>query len=63
MYIERIIIWIALGFFICFKRDWYKQDESEDMPLELICFFAIVFMPINFCIVFYKRFFHEKWNN
>lgn len=61
MIIEHIIIWVALGFFICYKRDWYVEDATEDLPAGLICALAIVGMPLNFLIVFTKIFFVNKW--
>jgi len=61
MTIEHIIIWVALGFFICYKRDWYVEDGTDDLPAGLICAFAIVGMPLNFLIVFTKIFFVNKW--
>lgn len=63
MILEHYIIWIALGFFICYKRNWYKHNDPEGMPHELICFFAIVGTPLNFLVVFFRTFFLDKWNN
>jgi hypothetical protein len=63
MNLERFILWIALGVFICYKRDWYERGSTEDFPSGLVCFFATVFMPINFIIVFFRMFFINKWNN
>lgn len=67
MNLERFIIWIALGIFICYKRNWYRVETDINLPpdgetpAEVCCFFAVVFMPINFLIVFTKVFFINKW--
>jgi hypothetical protein len=61
MFIEHIIIWVALGFFICYKRNWYVEEGTDDLPPGLICGIAIVAMPLNLAIVFTKIFFINKW--
>lgn len=61
--IERVFIWIVIGLFICYKRNWYVENSSEDVPKELMCFIAIVVMPINFLIVFFKIFLINKWSD
>jgi RsiW-degrading membrane proteinase PrsW (M82 family) len=61
--IERVFIWIVIGLFICYKRKWYIEDGTDDMPKELICLIAVVGMPINFAIVFFKMFIINKWND
>lgn len=58
------ILWIAVGCYICFKRDWYPQKNTmDDAPAELICTCAIAFAPINLVIVLFKLFFIYKWTN
>jgi len=65
--LERVLIiflWIIIGCFICYKRDWYREYESSDaFPQTFIVFVAIVAMPINFMIIFFKMFLIKKWNN
>lgn len=53
-----LIFWIILGFFICYKRNWYV-DEGEEQ--NITCVFGIIFAPINFIVTFIKRYFIESW--
>lgn len=61
--IQLIIIWLAVGTFICYKRNWYPAQGMDDMPSEVVCFFAVLFAPINLAIVLFRIFFIDKWNN
>ncbi len=61
--IERIVIWLALGFYICYKRNWYEPKSGDEPPSSVSCTFAIIIAPVNFLIVFFKIFFIDKWNN
>lgn len=58
--LERVIIWLILGLFICYKRNWYEADEIDP---TFTCIIAIVFAPINFIVVFFKLFFLNKWED
>lgn len=59
---ERVIIWIVLGLFICYKRNWYQDYTNSGTPEYTICCIATIFAPLNFCIVFLRLFFINKWN-
>ena len=53
------ILWILLGFWIAWKRQWY--DEYDDDSRFFIVMISIILMPINFLIVFIKVFICTKW--
>jgi len=58
------IIWLSVGCYICFKRDWYPQKSIiNDAPAEVSCAMAIIFAPVNLAIVLFKLFFIYKWTN
>jgi hypothetical protein len=54
------IIWIALGFFIAYKRDWYENRGGEHVECVL---FSVIGSPINFIITIIKIYFIDKWKN
>ena len=53
------ILYIIIGLWICFKRDWYKHYIDQGG----VCTAAVIFMPINLLIVFFKEFLINKWNS
>lgn len=53
-----IIFWVILGFFICYKRNWYEHEGADQ---HSACLFSVIFSPINFLITFVKRYFIESW--
>lgn len=61
--LERVIIWVILGLFICYKRNWYEAYSNIEIEPTFACFMAIVFAPINFIVVFFKLFFLNKWED
>lgn len=62
MVLQDYIIWIALGLYICYKREWYVDQCDYDQSTQaFVCLMATVFMPINFAIIFVKLFFINKW--
>jgi len=59
------IIYIIVGLWICWKRNWYK-DRFNYTGLNdgSICIvFALLFMPINLLIIFIDEFLLRKWDN
>jgi hypothetical protein len=60
-----LILWVIIGCFICYKRDWYDSyDKQVDgPPARFVIIVAIVLMPINFLLVFFQRFFLDPWDN
>lgn len=53
------ILYLFIGLWICYKREWYENWETNG----LICFIAIVFMPINLLILLIKEFVIREWDN
>lgn len=58
-----LILWVILGLFICYKRDWYPEKDYNDMPSGVRITFATVLAPLNFIVVFTQMFFLNKWDN
>jgi hypothetical protein len=58
-----IIIWIFVGSFICYKRNWYKAWESYDTSANFICIVTIVLTPASLLIALFREFVLDKWNN
>ena len=56
------ILWVVLGVFICYKRNWYKHlNSDDDLTPVLAVVISILLTPVNFLIVFFKLFFLNKW--
>lgn len=60
-----VLLWIIIGFWICLKRDWYRDgSQSYDQSDTMIrCTLSVVFSPISLIVVFFKIFVIAKWNN
>lgn len=50
-----IILYIALGLWICQKRKWYRGDVER-------CVFSIIVMPINLIIIIFREFILGEWS-
>lgn len=57
------IIWLFIGLWICFKRDWYSKGKYEYPEPTFICIFSVIVMPLNLIIVFIIEFCNRKWDN
>ena len=53
------ILWLIVGVWICFKRDWYYM---WDFPI-LACILSIVLAPINLFATIFSEYVVDKWNN
>lgn len=69
-YLEIILLallWIFIGCWICYKRDWYKKGFSgyanNSGEQELRCLCAVVFMPFNLIWTIIITYIYEDWNN
>jgi hypothetical protein len=58
-----IIIWVFVGSFICYKRNWYKAWESYDTSANLICLVTIVLAPATLLIAIFRELILDNWNN
>lgn len=53
------IIWVITGFWISYKRDWYRNNSDvEDAIL-----FNVIFAPLALIIAFAREFFIKSWKN
>lgn len=59
------ILWIVLGLWISFKRNWYfVPPESNDSSWEQIPIWGnILFCPIALLIALCRQFIFNKWDN
>lgn len=58
-----IILWVNLGFFLAYKRNWYPEKSNDDMPSSVRITFSVVLAPLNFLVIFVQVFLINKWNN
>lgn len=54
-----VFIWVIIGIWMCWKRKWYHDVEFS----EACCVVAVIFMPINFVVIFLKEFCINPWEN
>lgn len=59
--IETAIIWVVIGFFINYKRNWYLHLNSIDANFQQ--WMNVVFAPIALLIALYNVFINDKWKN
>ena len=58
------ILWVILGFWIAYKRDWYSSySGSEDPPASVIILICVVFAPASLIIAFFREMVIGKWKN
>ena len=57
--VELIFIWIIVGVWITYKRNWYI--DSEDWDGDFICIINIVFAPLALIIAFFRIFIMGSW--
>lgn len=60
--IQWIFIWVVIGVWICYKRNWYKDYDSEfhDTP-KFVCACNIIFAPIALIQAFFDVFIKNSW--
>ena len=57
------ILYISLGLWITYKRNWYngmRQDNAERFNINLL---AVVLMPLNLIIVIFRELILREWDN
>ena len=61
--IETIFIWLVIGVWICYKRNWYKHlpSYSDDSTPNFVCGCVIVFSPIALLIALFSVFIIDSW--
>jgi hypothetical protein len=61
--IQTIFIWVVVGTWICYKRNWYKDAGefiSDDTP-NFVCCVTIIFAPIALVIALFDVFIKNSW--
>ncbi len=53
------ILWIIVGVWICWKRDWYWDWEMN----HVLCIIVIILAPINLLLTIFSEYILEKWRN
>ena len=62
--IQTIIIWIIIGSWISYKRNWYdKHRGDDDLPQEILILVTVVFAPIALCFAIFERLILKKWSD
>lgn len=56
-----IALYIIVGLWVCYKRDWYDASADTNGDQILICTIATIGMPLNLIIVFFSEFLIRKW--
>jgi len=60
-FITILFIWVVIGVWISFKRNWYKHRAKE--MTENAIFFNIIFSPICLILAGFNEFILKKWKN
>jgi len=61
-----IILYIIIGVWICYKRDWYygtthSFDELIIQTSSVCVIYGIILMPLNLIVVFFREFILRRW--
>jgi hypothetical protein len=59
--IAYVSLYIILGFWVCFKREWYGNLYAEEQIFAVVG--TVVFMPILLIIALFKEFVWRDWDN
>jgi surface polysaccharide O-acyltransferase-like enzyme len=61
--IETILLWVIVGVWICYKRNWYEHINSynEDTTANFVCGCTIVFAPISLLLALFDVFIKNNW--
>jgi hypothetical protein len=60
--VQSIFIWVVIGVWICYKRNWYKNVEftTDDTP-NFVCGVTIILAPIALIMAFFDVFIKNSW--
>jgi uncharacterized membrane protein len=61
--IQNIIIWIIIGVWVSYKRDWYDKQEYEEPPSLVYILMSVVLGPVALLIAFFREMVFKKWDN
>lgn len=59
--ISLILLWVIVGVWISYKRNWYKGFDYQDDGQGFCIGFNIIFAPIALVITLCSRLFIEPW--
>jgi hypothetical protein len=59
--ISLILLWVIVGFWISYKRNWYKDFGYEEDGQGFCIGLNIIFAPIVLVITLCSRLFYEPW--
>lgn len=54
------ILWVIVGFWIAYKRNWYKYAGDDQ---RFIIWATVIFAPISLIIAFFSVMVIGKWQN
>ena len=58
------ILWIIVGFWICYKRKWYPEfSDNEEYPQFIVIAIVVAAAPVCLVIAFVKEMLIDDWNN
>ena len=67
--VQWIFMWVVVGVWICYKRNWYKDLGNykaigfADSTSNFVCGCTIVFVPIALILAFFDVFIKNNWKN
>ena len=61
--IQFIFIWVVIGVWISYKRNWYIYLSFDNFDSKFICACNIIFAPIALIIAFFDVFIKKPWKN
>jgi hypothetical protein len=53
------ILWLIIGVWICWKRDWYIRMDSH----VAFCIFAVILAPISLLLAIINQVILAKWED
>lgn len=60
-----IVLWIIIGLWISYKRNWYQESsfpDEIDVTAGILILINCVFMPIVFMWTFFKEYLNDEWD-
>lgn len=54
------ILWVIVGFWIAYKRNWYEYAGDDQ---KFIIWVTVIFAPISLIIAFFSVMIIGKWQN
>jgi hypothetical protein len=61
--IQNIILWIIIGVWVSYKRNWYDKYGYDDPPSGVYIAMSILLGPLALFIAFFREMVFRKWDN